>query len=372
MYCAEIPRNAVDNAGLFYYIYAQDNHGSQGWSGSPESPLQLTVPQVSPSTSNPMSIYVGIQSVSIFCEMIQIGDKISTYFQNECGNYQLGGSVTYSAGDAIMGMIIVPAYGDSDPNDGYKDGFEDNDEVQVRLERNGYEYILQFPYPVVYHPNYGNVMTRPIYGPGVPDITINYNGNGINAGSIQTSTANGTDFGEKSAAVTHTFTVQNVGCEDMVINGGTVDDAENFSIAAPYAIVPPNGTYTFTVTYNAEETATTMVNLLNSASPSSYRFTVTGQAAGGSNFDCEMEISPNPVPSYGANIAFTLPELTTLTAKVLTISGTTVRTFFGPIMMGAGRHSLYLQPYDLIPGQSYIISVETNSGVCSKIFMVSQ
>ncbi len=34
-YCATIPRQAVDNDGVAYYIYAEDNFGSQGWPRKP-------------------------------------------------------------------------------------------------------------------------------------------------------------------------------------------------------------------------------------------------------------------------------------------------------------------------------------------------
>ncbi|MDR1729962.1 MAG: hypothetical protein LBR52_04800 [Prevotellaceae bacterium] len=99
-------------------------------------------------------------------------------------------------------------------------------------------------------------------------------------------------------------------------------------------------------------------------------FAVAGQKQSTTHNQCNMVIVPNPMPSYGSNVSFTLNSQSTVTGKVYTTQGVLVQTFFGPLTMGAGPHSMYLQPTNLTSGRSYIITIETNVGVCAGTFMM--
>ncbi|MDR2962506.1 MAG: VWA domain-containing protein [Bacteroidales bacterium] len=371
VYCATIPREAVDDAGLSYYLFATDNFDSQGWYGSPENPRTLTVSPTPASSSNPMTIQVLTPLITMMCGPAIPGDVLKSYFKNECGNYQVGGVTTVTQGLAIAAL---QAFGDSNLSDNYKDGFYIGDTIQVRLERNGYEYILESPTweyaPLIYVGANQSAYMQPMYGSGAPNIQISGNNQVINAGTTITSTTNDTDFGLNNSAATHTFTITNIGCEVLTINGVFPDDTTSFSAyIAQNTVIQPSQSATFTVTYKANATATTYINVINSAAPAKFRFAVTGQKQGQTN-SCNMVISPNPMPSYGSNVSFTLNALSTVTAKVYTTTGTLVQTAFGPLQMGAGTHSMYVQPSGLTHGQTYILSIETNVGVCSGSFVV--
>ena len=80
---------------------------------------------------------------------------------------------------------------------------------------------------------------------------------------------------------------------------------------------------------------------------------------------CEKWVQSLSVNTWGTLIDVDLKELTTLKIDVLNVSGSSTGVTFGPQLMGAGTHELYLGTDQLPTSGVYFVRVQTNEDVCS-------
>jgi len=121
-----------------------------------------------------------------------------------------------------------------------------------------------------------------------PDVEIDVLGNGVSIadGDISPSATDDTDFGSTLVGVdvSHTFTITNVGPDDLTISGLTITgvDAADFYVSiAPGTTVPAGGSTTFEITFNptAAGTSNATINIENDDSDeNSYTFDIVGVA----------------------------------------------------------------------------------------------
>ncbi|HVN14438.1 MAG TPA: choice-of-anchor D domain-containing protein, partial [Anaerolineales bacterium] len=145
------------------------------------------------------------------------------------------------------------------------------------------------------------------------EINVQGNGNNIADGDNTPSATDGTDFGNAivGATVTHTFTVQNQGTENLYLD--TITFTGDFSLgAAPTSPVAPGGSTTFTVNFTPTATGTRNGSLSfinNDTNESPYNFSLRGNGTAN---------TPPTITSNGggANAAINVPENTTAVTTV--------------------------------------------------------
>lgn len=80
---------------------------------------------------------------------------------------------------------------------------------------------------------------------------------------------------------------------------------------------------------------------------------------------CGGWVQLSSVNTWGTLIDVDLQELTTLKIDVLNVSGSSTGVTFGPQLMGAGTHELYLGTDQLPTSGVYFVRVQTNGDACS-------
>ena len=141
-------------------------------------------------------------------------------------------------------------------------------------------------------PNRGAVYTFFTIIPG-PEIEVRGNGAIIVDGDSTPAVADDTDFGSvtvASGAITHTFTVGNIGSQDVTLSGspkvviGGPNAADFTVVAVPAGTITPASTTTFQITFdpNAVGTRTATVSIDNNdPNENPYNFTIQGFGLGG-------------------------------------------------------------------------------------------
>ncbi|MDA3883137.1 MAG: hypothetical protein PF481_07615 [Bacteroidales bacterium] len=366
-YCATIPAEAATETGMSYYIYAEDNYESQGWHGTPEAPLEISYTYTKTATTDSMRLYImNYAYATMNCDALLSTDTIWAYFINTCGDLQKGGYGVWEG----FGYINIILYGDSDASDGYKDGFEDDDDVYFTLERNGFNYQLELDHSITYYDGDFDMVSATAAA-NIPIMEISGNAEIIYPGTTTTSTIDDTNFGTCDTATTHTFTIENIGCADMYVYSISVSDTLNFSVnAITQQVIAEGLDYDFDVTYNATEDATALVRVYNNTSTTPYTFTVGGLLADTLPSCDDITLSPNPLASWGGNVSIPLTTQCTLTVSIYDTMGNLISSVFGPTTMAAGTHSIYVNASGLSSNTVYVLVVERGDETCGLQFTV--
>lgn len=297
-YCATIPEDEVQETDLEWYIVAEDNYGTKGWEGNPSNPNFInTTYQQDPSLGgHPLDIVVtNYANIQHNCQAMEETDVLAAYFINSCDDEQLAGIGVWDGFDQGFNFTV---YGDSDPNDDYKDGFEDGNQIIFKLIRNGTDYRLtnnSLTFNSTTH--YYRLSTA--VGPGAPAITIKGNNIDIPHGNTSFATNNNTNFGSSNSPVTKRFRIVNDGCDVLAIKKIQVNNA-NFTVVNPLTsdvLRDPGEYYEFDITYEALADATATVTVSTNASPAQYKFDVRGSTV--ISDPCTgIMLFPNPTPNF--------------------------------------------------------------------------
>lgn len=154
-----------------------------------------------------------------------------------------------------------------------------------------------------------------------PEVSLTGNGDAIVDGSNSPQTTNATDFGQTPVGipVTNTYTITNSGTSTLTIYGVTVGNGFSTSGIAANTTVAPNGTKTFTITYDAGSLGIHTANVLlatDDCDNSNFGFAVKGEAV--------CALSAIPVAS-ATPVSQTICNKAAMTTIVLSsnVSGTT-------------------------------------------------
>ncbi len=372
-YCATIEKEFVQETDLEWYIVAEDNYGTLGWHGDPASPNFInTTYQSNPALGgHPIDLIVtNYANVQFGCLPMESTDQLAAYFINSCGDEQLAGTGVWNGVDNGFNLTV---YGDSDPNDGYKDGFENGDPIIFKLIRNGVDYSLTNT--LTYNQSAYYLMISTAIGAGSPVTAIKGNGVDILHNSTTPSTYNNTDFGATSSSspVSKQFSIQNVGCEVLEIKEITVSDDANFMLNPLPAnnLLAPGSIYNFNISYLglANATATVTVNT-NAATQNPYRFDIKGTS--GIVDPCAgIVLVPNQVPNF-ISPTLTLPvadDNTYVYAGLMSPNGTLLQVLMMNAATQAGTYTLTVHTAGL-PSGVYSILVYRGSDVCSDLKLI--
>ena len=376
VYEARIPASAVSESGLLYYIYTTDNHGAQGWYGSPENPVYLSVAENLPDNGEEratMLVEFNREAVLNNCAMLRQGDILRAYFMNDCGRYQIGGEQTVPGGSDKINLLL---YGSSQTTG--KDGFDEDELVQFRILRDGYEYVLSTLGAAVVFETGGNRTVNTVYKTmDVPGIEISYfmNGRLIPTGDTEISAAKGTDFGQ-GTNVLRAFSISNTGCATLTIKDILLSDNVNFSIVSPNTMsIKPDTVQEFGIIYKGAATATAKVTVHNNAVllpdeyifPGEYTFLVSGRNNATPTFDPEMVVSDTG--ERMEHVTFLLDRERMVTIKIYDSNNNLMKVIFGPQLMIQGNHSVYFQTTDFKKDIYYCI-MESEGYTCKKDFKI--
>ncbi|MDR1679025.1 MAG: hypothetical protein LBR81_04530 [Prevotellaceae bacterium] len=290
-YCATIPAAAFqENWGVQWFIAAKEESGLLQFNGTSESPNHIFP---LPSKPNPktkeMTLHIEREKFYANCKPVDTeevskynGLRLKAYFENDCGELEENSEYYDIQGDE--NEFVLKLYGDSDPNDGVKNGFYEGDKIVLKVItlKNGYDYYFSDgqSHHFVYQTNNDISVEDDLVLWTASVIEITGNNQVIESGATSASIANGTDFGKSNLPVSQSFTVSASGCNVLYISSIRIDDNVNFSVSGiPNSTRMDVGeTNTFTVTYNGTTTATTTVRVYNnSADIPLYTFSVTGE-----------------------------------------------------------------------------------------------
>lgn len=365
-YCATIPKEAATENGIAYYILAKDNFGTQSWYGTPEYTRSLTFDYAELSDTLPMTITLQGVSNAYMCTAMRSSDTVWSYFTNKCLDLQKG---WFGVLDTATSSVQITVYGDSDDTDGYKNGFDYGETVDLKLIRNGFDIFLG--HTAITYQAGTSVTVGTVAGVYTAIMEITGNDETIYPGTTTTSTSDDTNFGTCSSATTHTFTINNIGCfRNMIVDSIRISNTANFSLGANYTglSIVAGGTYDFDVTFEAIEDATATVSVYNQTSTEKYTFAVNGFVANALSPCDGVSISPNPLESWGGIADVTIDTQCTLSIYIYDINGNYVANVYGPTTTSVGIHSFYIDPSNLSNNNTYILVVDKGSEICGSQF----
>ncbi len=365
MYCSTIPASAVQETNIEYYISAEDDYGTQGWYGTPTKPNVLNT-NASVNTSGYLfDVFISnYANVVMGCDPLVANDSVAAYFTNDCGDLQFAGGTRWNG---IAGSFSVRVYGDSDPNDGYKDGFTDGETIFLKLIRGGIDYQLTnntIPFSTS-APQYAQLSSA--VGPGTSKLTLKGNGVEITNNDNTPSSSDNTDFGSVSSSVVKTYEIQNTGCTDLLLNMVSVNDNTNFTLSSipQNQLISPNGSYSFDITYLAQADANATVTINNNSSNTNpFKFDIQGSVASpaGSCDDISISWLMNLTSAYGG-----VPQLTVaqnnpqVIIRIISLAGVIEQTVFDGTY-APGQYTGYVNA-GLAPGY-HVLSIMCNGVAC--------
>ncbi len=372
VYCATIPADAVQSTDIEYYIVAKDNYGTLGFYGDISNPKIIQTNSQAPSnTGTPFYVVVGnYSSVVTECDAMTSSDILEAYFTNDCGELQLAASTQWNG---VNGNFTFTVYGDSDANDGYKDGFINGETIYLKLIRGGIDYGMTTN-SLVYSSSMpvGNLTSAA--GPGVSAISITGNGTDVNHNSTTPSTLNNTNFGASSSPVTKYFRIYNTGCERLYISRITLSDNANFSVSLPNnTLIEPGFYEQFPIDYLGLANANATVSVYtNAVTKNPYVFDITG-ATSIPDPCVGIILVPNPSPNFitPTLIVPVANNNTFVYAAIYSPSGTLLQTLMTNNSANAGTYYLPINITGYVQGV-YPIVVYRNNDVCNSIKLMIQ
>lgn len=358
-YCGTIPAMAVKEDNVEWFITAEDNNGTLGWYGTAEYPQELPLNNDVPeSSSDPLTLIIGTYANVIQgCEAMKNDDELYAYFVNNCGDLQLAGHSEWNGHESGFNFNV---YKDSDPTDGRKDGYYENEKIILKLLHNGKLFDVTPSQDLHYYTGDARFkQLSGVVGAGVPHLEVKENNTVVSNDTI-------VDFGVSQTSVSKTFTIQNVGCEVMAISRLAVSDDTNFTLTNPIAsdlFLYPGDSHTFTVTYSGQSSATATVYVSTNANPQNFSFKVRGTH------------QSNPCEGVEFNDLGVLVEVSTsveagetLLVEVCNVQGGVLDTVANMTINTDQTYTSYIVKHNYGSGV-YIITVIRNGIPCSHVFI---
>ncbi|MCR6641650.1 MAG: VWA domain-containing protein [Sporocytophaga sp.] len=145
----------VTGIGLDYYISATDNFGLSGHEGDPALPKLITTLNQSYVANSTNFMYLTIQNtVKIECAALKVGDVITAYYLDDCGQLAVGGKLTVS--NATLAKQTVTIYGKTPTTR----GFSNNQAIMLKVTRGTKVYDIEHPGMLDLSPGYINPATN--------------------------------------------------------------------------------------------------------------------------------------------------------------------------------------------------------------------
>ncbi|MDA3883138.1 MAG: T9SS type A sorting domain-containing protein [Bacteroidales bacterium] len=320
-YCVTISKRAITENGLEWVIVGiNDSAGVTPYGGvytslyesvydpnRPENIVLATVgfltgsginletadtlyPKIAPNDGNE-KMYLVFDSEKMFhnCLPLEESDIVNIYFKDDCtlsGYQRIAADTISSPGEDI----VFELHADSDSTDSYKNGFDEGEDIIIKIIHNGFNYAVTIPNdnPLVYTTGDSIVYSSELYAASIPIVSLS--GNGISIESSNTpSVANGTDFDSVAVETSHTFYLINSGCYTLTVYSLSVNNTAYFFTAgiSGTTTVPAGDSIPFTLTYNPLANATAKVTITSNAG-SANTFSVKG-SVGPLNIDSICE-----------------------------------------------------------------------------------
>lgn len=368
-YCATIP-SQEDGATVEYYIHAENNDSLQGWYGTQSIPNLITCAGGIPVLTGPAT-KLGLSIAQPGnCTLLLPGDILVAYYKDNNGVLREGGR---GVAGLNPGFIMFSVHAD-DPDTPLKDGFATDEEIVIKLTREGVEYefiagdYVKGTLPLF---NSGFIQAQASLSMQEAGFEVRGNGNLVASGST-------TDFGECSTGSVRTFQIRNTSRVNVEITSITTNNSVNFEITpSGHTVIPAGGTYNFNITYKGSVNAIGEITIRSNA-PQLYTFTVSAQCQGGGTVPfplCDgVEMDPIDNSQGMKMIRVTLQSPALLEMYITDASGNYLHpVFFGGTYMGAGTHNLQLQNIQslhLQPGTQYHLVVKKGDELCSIPFVM--
>lgn len=280
VYSAAFPAQVIGGVhGVYWFIFYKTVNGLNIWEGgNPEHPAYLAPPATFHNIgNNVMSLHLNKKKLLYACEPLDVGDTLRAYFKNNCGDDQLAGKCVINDTNEIEMQI----FGDSNIDDNYKDGFDENEKVEITVQKRGATYQYSFSYPkdkpIIYKSGENVWYDQIITTYNIAGIELSGNGIPITENSTTFSDIDGTNFGTTNNPINHTFTIKNNKCETLDFYSITISDKTNFSVSPMPATLQPGDSANITITYKAISTSTSKIIINTSASILPFSFTVNGE-----------------------------------------------------------------------------------------------